>query len=837
MNFCLSDLVPPLRWSDTSRIELLVDQTGLPPAWWRSLPLERVLAVFDADALAELLTELALEHWPAAAIGDVLPALYVLDPEEADDPQVAIALDRAGSWPGLLSLTGRELADQPFIKARPVLNALFAAVFHRFSPVEGRDEEPRDGHRVPAAGPVERRDEPVARAAAAPMPSGPAAAAGPITPIRDQEPAAVPAASPEAAGHPQAGPAVPPHPGGPQPLAPAAGPAQAAPQPVAAEPAPAAAQRPPAEAPQAAPQAVPAEEPQAVPQAVPADGPQAAPHQVPAEAPLAGPQQAPAEPPQVPQHVPAEPSSAGPQHMPAEPPPAAPQQVPAGPQAPAAPPQAAGPSPAVPQQPAAEHPPAQPPDHAGVAPAAAAGEHAPDAAAVAGEAGAPAHAEPAVPAQTGPDLLALIDAAFADLDDCTWMVAQNVVFTDAPTAPEELAKLLAVPPDAIHTIEIGLRVRLSDWLALPEAVPYREHLNRVVEYLGKAAPKRRLIEAADWHKRRLRSLDVPAWHFVLATLPGYRVHGDWLVSGDLAELREQTLRLIAEVGGPVPASRAVELVSTLGIRPEVAKEWLDTVPQLRVQRPAGQPAPNAQPVPEGAPAAGNGATPPGNGVPAPGAPVPGDAPPAPGNAPPVAGEGAPPEPVPEAGEGAVPGPEAADAPERGRGPLKDVALTRRCFRDPDGHWWLRVDVTAEHLQGEEVALPTGFAAYLGLSPGESRTVRSAFGDLTLSWQNGPTLGSLERILAEESAEVGGHLFLTVSGEGMLRVRYLAPAANGEPTARALRLAGYTAPGSTEEQAMRVIATRIGLTGGPVGRDEVLARLRERGDRDLLSLLG
>ncbi|WP_345389905.1 hypothetical protein [Nonomuraea salmonea] len=32
-------------------------------------------------------------------------------------------------------------------------------------------------------------------------------------------------------------------------------------------------------------------------------------------------------------------------------------------------------------------------------------------------------------------------------------------------------------------------------------------------------------------------------------------------------------------------------------------------------------------------------------------------------------------------------------------PLKDVSQTRRCFRQPDGRWWLRIDVTAEQMAG------------------------------------------------------------------------------------------------------------------------------------------
>ncbi|GGO27970.1 hypothetical protein GCM10010116_56070 [Microbispora rosea subsp. aerata] len=553
MNFCLSDLVPPLRWSDAARITTLTDRPDLPDAWWRTLPLHRVLAVLDAEALGDLLTELALDHWPAAAVGDVLPALHVLDPDEADDPHVAIALDRAGSWHGLLALSGRELADQPFVKARPVLTALFTAVFLRMSPEE--------------AGPIE---EP--------------------TPEPVPEPVAEPISEPV-----------------PEPVAEAA-----------SEPA----------------------------------------------GPVAG-----------------------------------------------------------------------PPDEQ--------------------------------------DLPELIDAAFADLDDQTWMVAQNRVFTEEPSDPEQLAKLLAVPPAVIHDLEAALRDRLRGWLTLPEAAPYHEHLARLTDAFGAAAPKERLVAAAGWHGRELRSLEVPAWRFVLATLPRHRLYGDWLVAGDIEDLRERTRKLIASAERPPTISQALEMVASLGVRPDVARQWLDSVPQLRAQKASEVNAPDRQPDRQ---------------------------------------------------------------QDRQQGGLKDVALTRRCFRQPDGRWWLRVDVSGDHLDGGEVALPSGFAAYVGLAPGEDRTVRSAAGEVALSWHARPALGSLQRILSEVSAEEGSHIFLTLSEEGVLRVRHLPAAAGGDETSRALRLVGYTAPGGTPEQAAQVIATRVGLAG-PVDRPALLARLRERGDRDLLALLG
>ena len=380
------------------------------------------------------------------------------------------------------------------------------------------------------------------------------------------------------------------------------------------------------------------------------------------------------------------------------------------------------------------------------------------------------------------DIPSLIDAAFADLDDKTWAVAQNHVFTDAPAAPEELAKLFAVSPDDIVALEEELRGTLASWLDSADAAPYTQHLEKLPGTLGVAAPKSRLMSAADWHMRELRSLDVPAWQFVLATLPGYTVQDDWLVSGDIAELREQTCGLILNADRPPTVARALELVSTLGIHPEVAKEWLESVPQLRIQR-------NKKP----------------------------------GTA---------------AGDQAEPAGDPDDTPSKPAGQLKDVSMTRRCFKHPDGLWWLRVDVAPEQLTGGECPLPSGFASYLGMSPGAGLTVTSTAGEVTLSWQTRPVLESLRTLLDDMGAKPGGHLFLTVAEEDKVLRARLVPASTGDADrgTLALRLVGHTTTGGESlEETSRVLATRVGMTG-PVGLPELMNRLRERGDRDLLSLM-
>ncbi|GGP11853.1 hypothetical protein LDL08_31520 [Nonomuraea glycinis] len=745
MNFCLSDLVPPLRWSDASTITLLTGQPDLPDGWWRSLPMPRVLAAIGPDALGGLLTEIALEHWPAAAVGDVLPALHLLDPDEADDPHVAIALDRAGSWAGLLALTSRELVDQPFVHARPVLNALFSAALVRLAPTTAH---PAPRHPEPPAPPEKALAPEKAVAQASPAAAAAAAVAAEAKPAEpaaatpDHEIAEPTAADPEAAKSEAAGSEA----AGSE----AAGSEVVAPESavVLSESAAAVARAHEAHAQEA--QATPDERGEDTLDEESEEEPQAAQHA----------EQAPEE---------AEPAALG-----------------AG--------QDAGPAVLDARD--------EPIDEAGEAGAEsdAASESDADAAFESdAESDADAESDPdgsaeaagltPVPdaasqdaaSQEGQDpepdgeveeLPGLIEAAFAGLDDKSWAVAQNRVFTDQPSAVDQLAKLFAVPPAEISATEVRLWTKLDNWLASDEAAPYRAHLDELRKTIGTTAPKERLISAAAWHGREIRALEVPAWQFVLATLPP---------------------------GPHVPPQESFE--SDEGAAPSV---FAPAAP-LPLGPMPGQPMPQAASLPPGF---------------------------------------VPPDPVPSQFQAfapavAVPGDGNGSAGEQAGKPyqpLKDVSQTRRCFRQPDGRWWLRIDVTAEQLSGSECALPTGFAAYLGLSPGESRTVRSAAGELTMTWHGRPVLETIERLLADVGAKEGGHLFLTLSDEGVLRARHLPVAAQGaEHITKALRLVGYTAPGGTRDQAARVIATRIGMTG-PVGLPDLLTRLRERGDRDLLALL-
>ncbi|WP_326644595.1 hypothetical protein OG884_10690 [Streptosporangium sp. NBC_01755] len=738
MNFCLSDLVPPLRWSDAATIPLLRDQPDLPDAWWRSLPMAHVLAVLPPERLAEILTALALSHWPAATVGDVLPALHVLDPDEADEPCTAIALDRAGSWPGLLALTGHDLRDQPFIQPVPLLHALFTAVFARLA-------APVPATPLPVASvPVASVPAPAARSESAPGESDA------IPNESEATPAPVPGTGPGVVTESPAEPPAPP--------AESATDPEALPEPEA---------RPEPEA-LAEPEALPVPEARRAAETKAETKAEAEPAAVPGSLFQPGPARD-----GLPTADPARNDT-----------PAAGMEARAAASGEARPTESSAES--VPESEVGADAPVESVTEAGE-------DSVPADAPEAAGAPEPEKPEKAVRSQgaerPAESLHALVDGVFANVEDKRWAVAQNRLFSDTPATAEALAKLFAVRPEVIFGIEVDLRRELGEWIASDEAAPYREHLEEMKRLLGRAAPKERLINAADWHTQELYSLDIPAWQFVLATLPGYHLVDEWLVEGDIAELRHRTRDMLSEAPPPLTINKALDMVSSLGIHPEVSKEWLENVPQLRIlgagerppQRPNGVPALIAE-MPAGVPRK--------NGEP-------------------------------------------AKAPFR---PLKDVSLTRRCFRQPDGRWWLRIDVTSDHLQGAECSLPSGFAAYLGMSPGEGRTVSSAVGELVLSWHDRPVLESLRTLLEDVGAKEGSHLFLTLSDEGVLRARHLpASEGEGEATAQALRLVGYTASGGTPEQAGRVIATRVGMTG-PVGIPDLLTRLRERGDRDLLSLL-
>ncbi|WP_061299830.1 sigma factor-like helix-turn-helix DNA-binding protein [Herbidospora cretacea] len=492
---------------------------------------------------------------------------------------------------------------------------------------------------------------------------------------------------------------------------------------------------------------------------------------------------------------------------------------------------------------------------------------------------------PAVPERPLPEI---IDELFQRLDDRQRAIARDRLYAEHRATLDELAQRFSVTRERIRQIERDLRDHVDNWLRGQEATPLTAHLTWLRTRLGSAVPADDLAAAVPWHRTELGTLGIPAWRFVRTLLTGYDQVDGWLVAGGADELREKTRQLFTD--GPVPLAEAVGMVAQLGVREDVGERWLGAVPQLRLLE--GHVVPWPRSVNDKAEAvlavAGTPLTPEEiqtrigedyslvgirNQLTADERFLRLDR-----NKYGLARWGGEEylgiremiarEIVKAGGEASVntivasltsryevsessvrayaggPGFErtqrgwirVAGAEPADYQPRRDVSMTRRCFRSRDGRWWHRVDVNPEHLRGSGSPLPTGFAAHLGMAPGGQLTASTPQGEVVISWHNQPTMGSIRPILAEYNAGEGDHVFLTVSDGGELLTRFLPQGAAGlPPLNKALHLIGYTAPVASEAEGLRLIGARIGLPDG-AGKDDVLGRLRERGDRDILLYL-
>ncbi|SDM33152.1 Sigma-70, region 4 [Nonomuraea maritima] len=487
----------------------------------------------------------------------------------------------------------------------------------------------------------------------------------------------------------------------------------------------------------------------------------------------------------------------------------------------------------------------------------------------------------------------LIDELFAALDDRQRAIARDRLYAEQRATLDELAQRFSVTRERIRQIERDLRDHVGNWLSTPEVAPLVAHVAWLRGRLGSAVPADDLQAAVPWHGAELRTLGIPAWQFIRTLLTGYEQAEGWFVAGGADDLREKTRQLFTD--GPRPLAEAVTMVAQLGVREDVAERWILATPQLRVLGQHVVPWPRS--INEKAEAvlavAGTPLSPEeiqerigedyslvgirnqltaddrfrrvdrnkygltrwggdeylgiremiAREIERAG----GEA-----SVSTIVTNLTSRYDVSESSVRAYSGGPGFERTQRGwirvagtspggsevsYQPRKDVSETRRSFRSRDGRWWHRVDVNAEHLRGSGSPLPTGFAAYLGMAPGGQLTASAPSGDVVISWHNQPTMGSIRNVLAEYKANEGDHVFLTVSDGGELLTRYLpaAPVAM-PPINRALYLLGYTAPVSSELEGLRLIGARIGLPDTAT-REDVIARLRERGDRDILGFLG
>ncbi|MEO3812740.1 hypothetical protein ABGB17_27375, partial [Sphaerisporangium sp. B11E5] len=83
----------------------------------------------------------------------------------------------------------------------------------------------------------------------------------------------------------------------------------------------------------------------------------------------------------------------------------------------------------------------------------------------------------------------------------------------------------------------------------------------------------------------------------------------------------------------------------------------------------------------------------------------------------------------------------------------------------DPRRWQRIDVTSEHLRGEPVPVPEGYATQLGMRPGTLLSVTGP-GDnaVVLVWRDRqPVFDSLQPVLMRLNARPGDSVYVTVDG--------------------------------------------------------------------------
>ncbi|QVQ52174.1 hypothetical protein J4H86_26330 [Spiractinospora alimapuensis] len=406
-------------------------------------------------------------------------------------------------------------------------------------------------------------------------------------------------------------------------------------------------------------------------------------------------------------------------------------------------------------------------------------------------------------------LIATVDQLFRGWEPLERTVAAERLFPAEPVSIRVLAGRVGVDVDRIRSAQRTAEERIVRWLSSPGGTAVTQHLLAVAERIGTAATLDHLIAAHPEHPVEIPALGAPLWRVVVALFTDRRMHDGWLIAGDPHQLRWHTRELLS--GQPSVEEAGSRLGQQLGIRPQALRAWLLSVPGVTVT--GEQVLLDARP----------GTQPP--------SPPLGVAPRVPGMAEETGATTANGLPIRRRG--------GAAAEETPTSAPAGVAESARCFRAPDGRWWHRVDVTADHLNGAPVTVPTGYAAHLGLNPGQLLCLTAPGADLlVLVWRDQPAFDSLRPLLRRLSAQPGDRIFIIIDGD-QLDARRLASGEVVEdgPTGKALHLLGYTAA-ATPEAALEIIGHRICPDGAQPSTDAatVLEMLERRGDSDIVAEL-
>jgi hypothetical protein len=403
-----------------------------------------------------------------------------------------------------------------------------------------------------------------------------------------------------------------------------------------------------------------------------------------------------------------------------------------------------------------------------------------------------------------PGNIVLVLAAWFTGREPRWRtLARDRLFTDSPRELSSLAAEFGKDSAEVAALEKALRRHLKDQVDQPGGTTVREHLRYVQDRLGPVAKVAELRDLDPRHKTTVPGLGVQLWQVVRGLLELNTSADGWLTAGRPGELESRTAEIVGaaceRAAEPVPLDALEPPLSALGVRPELRAAWVARLDAFEVTdgHVRAWPADDSGPVATAATV-----------------------------------EAA--RPTHQPGDGEHAPRQASDS----SAPDVDPGDAARCFRDDQGVWWYRIDVDNAQLDGEHVPLPPEFVLALGLHPGASLRLHHAAGPAALRWEeDGPYCVSMRTILNGLGAEDGDMVFVGSVRQGRLETRLLA--GDGKLRlprwARALRRTGVD-PVPDQVNLPALLGARLGLPDG-CDLKAVLKRLQDRGDRDVLELLG
>lgn len=375
----------------------------------------------------------------------------------------------------------------------------------------------------------------------------------------------------------------------------------------------------------------------------------------------------------------------------------------------------------------------------------------------------------------GGDLEEVLSSWFADAEPRRKVIARDRLFTDTPRELDSLAAEFDTSPAEVKIMERDLRRNLDERIGRSEGAPVRVHLSFVRDRLGVLTTVSELRNLHKRHTAIVRGLDIQVWQ-VLRGLLGLHTSVDgWLSAAPLGELADRTAATLdtACAHGPVPLKALERDLAAMGVRAPLQSAWIARLEGFQIE--------NGHVLSRSA--------------------------------------------------------DTLERPAARSAPIGDPSWAAGCFREDSGSWAFRVDVTTAMLEGEPVKVPPSFAQSLGVTPGGQVRLHHGHGPAAMRWAETPYLVSLRAILAGLAAHEGDMVFISSIHPGRLEARLVRGDASVRLPrwARALRHTGVD-PVPEQVNLPELLGARVGLEPG-VDLKAVLHRLQQRGDADVLELLG